>query len=101
MTRLFNSWFKSKASLKWLKQVGTWDSITHHQNYLKEYAFFNAQKRDYEDFKWKFLEEGKDIDDENSDSSSDVYMSTAELALRVFFSEWSETKVVVTAEDVG
>ena len=28
-------------------------------------------------------------------------MSTAELALRVFFNEWSKTKIVVTAEDVG
>ena len=43
----------------------------------------------------------KDIDDENSDSSSDFYMSTAELALRVFFNEWSKTKIVVAAEDVG
>ncbi len=67
MTRLFNSWFKSKANLKWLKQVGTWDSITHHKNYLKEYAFFSAQKRHYEDFKWKFLEEGKDLDDKSVD----------------------------------
>jgi hypothetical protein len=43
----------------------------------------------------------KDIDDENSHSSSDFFMSTAELALRVFFNEWSKTKIVVTAEDVG
>jgi hypothetical protein len=43
----------------------------------------------------------EDIGDENSDSSSDFFMSTAELALRVFFNEWSKTKIVVTAEDVG
>jgi hypothetical protein len=43
----------------------------------------------------------KDIDDENSGSSSDFFMSTAELALRIFFNEWSKTKIVVTAEDVG
>ena len=43
----------------------------------------------------------KDIDDENSDSSSDIYLSTVELALRVFFNEWSKTKIVVTADDVG
>jgi hypothetical protein len=42
-----------------------------------------------------------DIGDENSGSSSDFFMSTAELALRVFFNEWSKTKIVVTAEDVG
>ena len=43
----------------------------------------------------------KDIDDENSDSSSDFFMSTAELALRVFFNDWSKSKVVVNAEDYG
>lgn len=43
----------------------------------------------------------KDIDDEDSGSSSDFFLSTAELALRVFFNEWSKAKVVVTAEDVG
>jgi hypothetical protein len=43
----------------------------------------------------------KDIDDENSGSSSDFYLSTVELALRVFFNEWSKTKIVVTADDVG
>ena len=43
----------------------------------------------------------KDIDNEDSGSSSDFFVSTAELALRVFFNEWSKAKVVVTAEDVG
>ena len=43
----------------------------------------------------------KDIDDENSGSSSDFFMSTAELALRVFFNDWSKSKVVVNAEDYG
>jgi len=43
----------------------------------------------------------KDIDDEDSGSSSDFFMSTAELALRVFFNDWSKSKVVVAAEDVG
>jgi hypothetical protein len=43
----------------------------------------------------------KDIDDENSGNSSDFFLSTAELALRAFFNEWSKSKVVVTAEDVG
>jgi hypothetical protein len=43
----------------------------------------------------------KDVDNEGSGSSSDFFMSTAELALRVFFNEWSKAKVVVTAEDVG
>jgi hypothetical protein len=43
----------------------------------------------------------KDIDDENSGSSSDFFMSTAEMAFRVFLSDWSKAKVVVTAEDVA
>ncbi len=43
----------------------------------------------------------KDIDDENSGSSSDFFMSTAELALRVFFNAWCKAKIVVAAEDVG
>ena len=42
-----------------------------------------------------------DIGDENSGSSSDFFMSTAELALRVFFNEWSKAKIVAAAEDVG
>jgi hypothetical protein len=42
-----------------------------------------------------------DIGDENSDSSSDFFLSTAELALSVLFNAWSETHIVVTAEDVG
>ena len=42
-----------------------------------------------------------DVDDENSGSSSDFYVSTAELALRVFFNAWSKTKIVVTADDIG
>ena len=43
----------------------------------------------------------KDIDDENSGSSSDFFMSTAELGLRVFFNPWSKAKIVAAAEDVG
>jgi hypothetical protein len=43
----------------------------------------------------------RDIDDEKSGSSSDFFMSTAELALRVFFNDWSKSKVVVDAEDYG
>ena len=43
----------------------------------------------------------KDIDDENSGSSSDFFMSTAELGLRVFFNSWSKAKIVAAAEDVG
>jgi hypothetical protein len=42
-----------------------------------------------------------DADDKDSGSSSDFFVSTAELALRFFFNEWSKTKVVVAAEDVG
>jgi hypothetical protein len=49
---------------------------------------------------YKYLDT-KDVDDENSDSSSDFFMSTAELRLRAFFNEWSKAKVVVNAEDVG
>ena len=43
----------------------------------------------------------KDVDNEDSGSSSDLFVSTTELALRVFFNEWSKAKAVVTAEDVG
>jgi len=43
----------------------------------------------------------KDVDDKDSGSSSDFFLSTAELALRVFFNEWSNAQVVVTDEDVG
>lgn len=43
----------------------------------------------------------KDIDNENSGSSNDFFISTAELALGVIFNEWSKAKVVVAAEDVN
>jgi hypothetical protein len=43
----------------------------------------------------------KDVDDKDSGSSTDFFVSTAELALRFFFNEWSKAKVVVTDEDVG
>jgi hypothetical protein len=49
---------------------------------------------------YKYLDT-KDVDDENSDTSSDFFMSTAELRLRAFFNDWSKAKVVVSAEDVG
>jgi hypothetical protein len=52
------------------------------------------------EFNYEYLDV-EDIGDENSDSSSDFFMSTAELALRVFFNDWSKTKIVVAAEDVG
>lgn len=42
-----------------------------------------------------------DVDDEDSGSSSDFFISTVELALRIFFNEWSKTKIVVTADDIG
>jgi len=43
----------------------------------------------------------KDVDNQDSGSSSNFFVSTAELALRVFLNEWSKAKAVVTAEDVG
>ena len=52
------------------------------------------------EFNYEYLDV-EDIGDENSGSSSDFFISTAELAIRVFLNEWSKTKIVVTAEDVG
>ena len=43
----------------------------------------------------------KDIDDKDSDSSSELFVSSAALALRVFFNDWSKAKIVMDAEDVG
>jgi hypothetical protein len=51
------------------------------------------------EFNYEYLDI-EDIGDENSGSSSDFFMSTAELALRVFFNEWSKAKIVVTADDI-
>jgi len=42
-----------------------------------------------------------DVGDDEGGKSTDVYLSTAELILRAFFSEWIKAKVVVTAEDIG
>jgi hypothetical protein len=52
------------------------------------------------EFNYEYLDVD-DIDDENSGSSSDFFLSTIELALRVIFNEWSKTQIVVTADDVG
>ena len=43
----------------------------------------------------------KDIDDEDSGSSSDLFLSSVALALRVFFNDWSKAKIAVDLEDVG
>lgn len=43
----------------------------------------------------------KDIDDKDSDSSSDFFMSSAALALSVLFNDWSKAEIVMEAEDVG
>lgn len=42
-----------------------------------------------------------DIEDEDSESTSELYVNSVELALRVFFNEWVKTKIVVNAEDLG
>jgi hypothetical protein len=42
-----------------------------------------------------------DTANENSDSTSDLYLSSVELALRVFFNKLAKAKIVVNAEDVG
>jgi hypothetical protein len=52
------------------------------------------------EFNYEYLDTD-DIDDENSGSSSDFFLSTVELALRVFFNDWSKAKIVVTADDIG
>ncbi|UCF90729.1 MAG: LbtU family siderophore porin [Desulfobacterales bacterium] len=41
-----------------------------------------------------------DTEDEDSGSSSDFFISSLELGLRVIFNEWAKTKLVVNAEDV-
>lgn len=42
-----------------------------------------------------------DLEDPRRDDSSDVFMSSLELATRVFFNDWSRIKLVVSAEDFG
>ena len=41
----------------------------------------------------------EDTGDKDSGSSSDLYISSIELALRFFFSKWAKAKVVVNIED--
>lgn len=42
-----------------------------------------------------------DTENKDSGSTSELYVSSVELALRVFFNEWVKTKTVVNAEDLG
>ncbi len=42
-----------------------------------------------------------DTANENSDSTSDLYLSSVELALRVFFNKWAKAKIVVNTEELG
>jgi hypothetical protein len=42
-----------------------------------------------------------DTANENSDSTSDLYLSSVEFALRIFFNKLAKAKIVVNAEDVG
>jgi len=52
------------------------------------------------EFNYEYLDVD-DPGDKAAGSSSDFFMSTAELALRIFFNEWSKAKVVVEAVDIG
>jgi len=42
-----------------------------------------------------------DIEDKDSGSSSDLYLSSVDIALRIFFNEWAKAKTVVNIQDVG
>jgi hypothetical protein len=42
-----------------------------------------------------------DLEDPHREDSSDVFISTLELALRMEFNDWSKAKVAVSAEDIG
>ncbi|MHC4458857.1 MAG: LbtU family siderophore porin [Planctomycetota bacterium] len=42
-----------------------------------------------------------DTANENSDGNSDLYLSSVELALRIFFNKLAKAKIVANAEDVG
>ena len=42
-----------------------------------------------------------DTGDKHSGSSSDLFLNSVELALRVLFNKWSKAEVVVNAEDIG
>jgi hypothetical protein len=42
-----------------------------------------------------------DTEDEDSGSTSELYMGEVALAVKVFFNEWVKTEIVVNAEDLG
>jgi hypothetical protein len=52
------------------------------------------------DLKYEYLDL-QDVDNKDSRSHHDVFVSSAALALRVFPNDWSKAKIVVDAEDVG
>jgi hypothetical protein len=52
------------------------------------------------EFNYEYLDV-KDIDNAASGSSSDFFLSSVAIALRVFFNDWSKAKVVMEFEDVG
>ena len=51
-------------------------------------------------FNYEYLDP-HDIGDNDSGSSSNFFVSSLDVALRVLFNEWSKANVVVAAEDVG
>ncbi|MGD2268952.1 MAG: LbtU family siderophore porin [Desulfobacterales bacterium] len=52
------------------------------------------------EFNYDYVD-ASDTADEKSDSTSDLYLSSVEFALRVFFNEWAKAKFVANAEDIG
>jgi hypothetical protein len=57
---------------------------------LNGFAEFNAEYLDV-----------ADLEDPRREDSSDFFISSLELAMRVFFNDWSKLKLVVSAEDFG
>jgi hypothetical protein len=67
--------------------------------FLKPYIE-KATLHGFVEFNFDYLNPSN-TEDEDSGSTSELYVAEVALALRVFFNEWTKTKIVVNAEDLG
>ena len=67
--------------------------------FLKTYIE-RATLHGFVEFNYDYTKPSK-TEDKDSGDTSDFYLNSVELALRVFFNQWAKANVVVNAEDIG
>lgn len=88
-----------KQRLRKLEEIDEKKEIEESPTFLKSLVD-KATLSGFVELNYEYVDVS-DAADEDSDSTSDLFLGTVELDLRVIFNEWVKTKIVVNAEDVG